>query len=1125
VLLGIALSAQAILAEAPSAVSQSDDQAGASLEAQFRDPPNVARPRVWWHWLNGNVTEQGITKDLDWMQRVGIGGLQNFDINLSTPVMVEKRLAYMTPEWKAAFRFAAEQADKRGLELAIAASPGWSETGGPWVQPQDGLKKLVWTEAVVTGGKPISAKLAAPSDVAGPFQDMPAQDAIPELGGGTARVPPRFYRDIAVLAVPDGSTALASPVVTDGAGRLLDGAALFDASLNTSLALPRGTAEAPAAFVVTYPNAVTVRSATLLVHGAKGLFSGVTLMPRLEISEDGKSWQPLAAIPVTEVPTTISFAPVTARMFRVVLPPAPPPPPGDPAPGIVPPPFVTSLIAAAQAPLQIGKFSLSGEVRVDRFESKAGFALERNYFALDQSDRDAPAIALTDVVDLTDKLRDDGTLNWTPPKGSWRVIRIGASLLGTTNHPAPEEATGLEVDKFDGAAVATYLNHYIGMYRDAVGDDLLGQRGVRAILTDSIEVGAANWTPKMLEQFRILRGYDPRPWMPVLTGVVVGSRDQSDKFLYDWRRTLSDLIASQHYGTIARIAHERGLKVYGEALENGRPSLGDDMAMRSHADVPMAAMWTFASQAGPMPSFVADIKGAASVAHLYGQNVVAAESMTSALAYWAYSPRDLRRIIDLEFVTGVNRPVIHTSVHSPMDDKEPGLSLMIFGQHFNRHETWAELAKPWMDYMARSALLLQRGRYVADVAYFYGEEAPLTGLYGERQVGDAPRTNAYDFVNSDALMNLLTNDGPDIVAPSGARYRALFLGGSSDHMTLGTLQRIAALVQGGATIVGKPPKTSPSLMGSNQNDEWQTLVSRLWYGSGDTRIGNGRVIAGNDIEAALRTMGVLPDFSFVGSPGDDVPFVHRRDGDGDYYFLVNRNSRATNGEARFRVSGKAPELWHADTGVSEPIGYRVEGDITVVPIALAAEESVFVVFRKPATRPALKVLQPVLTPVGVLDMGWSVQFQPGRGAPARATFAKLAPLDENSAPGIRFFSGIVTYSRKFTAPRGWKPGRPLWVDLGEVGDLAQVSVNGEDVGTVWHAPYRVNVANAAKPGGNLLIVRVANLWVNRLIGDAQAGAAQVTWTAIPTYMKEAPLRRSGLIGPVTLLSSGYTAHR
>jgi hypothetical protein len=571
---------------------------------------------------------------------------------------------------------------------------------------------------------------------------------------------------------------------------------------------------------------------------------------------------------------------------------------------------------------------------------------------------------------------------------------------------------------------------------------------------------------------------------------------------------------------VARVAHEHGLKVYGEALENGRPSLGDDMAMRSHADVPMAAMWTFARQAGPMASFVADIKGAASVAHLYGQNLVAAESMTSALAYWAYAPRDLRRIIDLEFVTGVNRPVIHTSVHSPMDDKEPGLSLMIFGQHFNRHETWAELARPWMDYMARSALLLQRGRYVADVAYFYGEEAPLTGLYGETLVGDAPRTSAYDFVNSDALMNVLANDGPDLIAPSGARYRALFLGGSSDHMTLGTLQRIAALAEGGATIVGKAPTASPSLMGANRTDEWQALVAKLWPGTGDTRIGKGRVIASNDIEAALRTIGVLPDFSFVGTAGADVPFVHRRDGDGDYYFLVNRNNQAATGEARFRVSGKAPELWHADTGTSEPIGYRMEGDVTVVPIDLAAEESVFVVFRKPTTTPALKISQPAFMPAGALDGGWSVQFQPGRGAPAAASFAKLAPLDESSAPGIRFFSGIATYSRQFTAPKGWKPGAPLWLDLGEVGDLAQVSVNGADVGTVWHAPYRVNVAKAVKPGRNALTVRVANLWVNRLIGDAQPRAAPVTWTAIPTYMKEAPLHRSGLIGPVMLLEPG-----
>jgi hypothetical protein len=224
------------------------------------------------------------------------------------------------------------------------------------------------------------------------------------------------------------------------------------------------------------------------------------------------------------------------------------------------------------------------------------------------------------------------------PKGRLADHAHGLSLLGTTNHPAPPEATGLEVDKFDGDAVRRYMDHYLGMYRDAAGADMMGARGVRAILTDSIEVGAANWTPKMLAQFKALRGYDATPWLPA-SPAVVGSREDSDKFLYDWRRTLGDLMASEHYGTVAAKAHAVGLKVYGEALEDHRPSLGDDMAMRSHTDVPMAALWTFTQKDGPNPSYLADMKGAASVAHIYGQNLVAAESMTSALSYWADSPR------------------------------------------------------------------------------------------------------------------------------------------------------------------------------------------------------------------------------------------------------------------------------------------------------------------------------------------------------------------------------------------------------------------------------------------------------------------------------------------------------
>ncbi|MFM5954703.1 MAG: glycosyl hydrolase, partial [Novosphingobium sp.] len=710
-----------------------------TLEAQFFNPPNSARPRVWWHWLNGNITKDGITKDLDWMSRVGIGGLQNFDVDLNTPVLVKNRLVYMTPEWKDAFRFAAGEAEKRGLEMAIAASPGWSETGGPWVAPSDGLKKVVWSETPLTGGKRFTGKLAPLPGVTGAFQDLPFFDPLSSLGGAQPKAPPQFGGQVAVFAVPASAAALPQPVIRDGANTPRDAAALTDASLATGIDLPKGSADAPASLTADYGKPVSVRSATLFVPGAAAMFFGATLEPQLEASLDGKSWIRIAPIPAMQVPTTISFAPVSARLFRVTLKPAAPTGAnmGNPAPGIVPPAFFAAMAGGGGNTHRIAQFRLSPDAQVDRFEAKAGFELERNYYSLGLTDAAAPAVAPGQVINLSGRVRPDGTLDWTPPKGNWKVIRIGYSLLGTTNHPAPAEATGLEVDKFDGDAVRGYLDHYIGMYRDAAGNDLLGAKGVRAILTDSIEVGAANWTPKMVDQFKRLRGYDPTPWLPALTGVLVGSRAQSDAFLYDYRRTLADLVASEHYGTVAKVAHEQGLKVYGEALEDKRPSLGDDMAMRSHADVPMAALWTFGAE-GPRQTLIADMKGAASVAHLYGQNLVAAESMTASMAPWAYSPRDLKRFIDLEFLTGVNRPVIHTSVHVPVDDKQPGLSLFIFGQYFNRHETWAEMAKPWVDYIARSSLLLQEGRNVADVAYFHGEEAQLTSLYGDHGVTDAP---------------------------------------------------------------------------------------------------------------------------------------------------------------------------------------------------------------------------------------------------------------------------------------------------------------------------------------------------------------------------------------------------
>ncbi|MEO5587249.1 MAG: glycosyl hydrolase [Novosphingobium sp.] len=1075
------------------AALQAQEQAPAPrdlLAEAFRDPPNSARPRVWWHWMNGNVTKDGIRKDMEWMKRVGIGGLQNFDANFNTPQIVDKRLVYMSPEWKDAFRFAAQTADRLDLELGIASSPGFSETGGPWVQPQDGIKKLVWSETELVGGKRFRGILTPPPRTTGPFQNIQRSAGVADLSSGGKPVPsPTYYADVAVLAVPAALAGAGAAPKVSVADKPVDGGALFDADPGTTLAVT-------GAVTLDYGKARTVASATAFFPGSKPLFGEANVVPQLESSDDGVVWRPIAAFAVANVPTTISFDPVAARWFRVAL-------------------RGTGSNAAASKSAKITDLQLTAEPRVHAFEAKAGFTVSQDYYAMGDTARGAVQPPPPErVIDLTKQLGADGSLDWTPPTGTWRVIRFGYSLVGTKNHPAPAEATGLEVDKFDGLAVRNYLETYLGMYRDAVGADLVGKRGVRVLLNDSIEVGATNWTPKLVDQFKRLRGYDPTPWLPVLAGTLIGSREASDGFLFDFRRTLADLMASEHYGIIAEVAHANGLLVYGEALEDHRPSLGDDMAMRSYADVPMAAMWTYDRKVGPKLSYIADIKGAASVAHLAGKTVVAAESLTAFGTPWAFGPADLRRVIDLEFALGVTRPVIHTSVHQPVDDKVPGLSLYSIGQHFNRHESWAELAKPWVDYMARSSLLLQQGRNVADVAYFYGEEGPLTGLFGDKAITGAPIRHAYDFVNYDTLVELGVDYG-EVVSKGGARYRALYLGGSSQRMSLAALRRVAALAEAGASIVGTAPVGSPGL--GDGTPEYTALVGKLWSGQGVTKVGKGQVFAATDVEQALGAMGVKPDFAYAKPAADsEVLFAHRRMDDGDLYFVTNRANRAEQVEARFRVTGKTPELWRADTGTSEPVSYRSEGGETVVPLAFGPEESFFVVFRKPATAPSAVVRPAAFSPIAALDGPWDVAFQPGRGAPATLKLGTLASLSEQADAGVKYFSGVSTYTKTFTLPRGARRGVPLMLDLGQVGDLAEVRVNGQAVGTVWHAPYRLDIGTAVKRGRNTLEIRIANLWVNRLIGDAQPGAAKVTFTTFSTYPAKTPLRPSGLIGPVTL---------
>ena len=1080
----------------------------------FNSPPQSARPRVWWHWMNGNVTKDGIEKDLDWMARMGIGGVQNFDANLMTPQIVSERLTYMTDGWKDAFRHAVMTAEAKGLEFAIAASPGWSETGGPWVEAHDGMKKLVWAETTLLGGQRFNGRLPAPPAVIGAFQSAKTHELDDGFLAKRQAITP-LYRDARILAYPIPSTApLPLPTATQADGKPVAISALIDSDLESTVALSVGSETQPDRLTLDYGKPVTVQAATLFVPHAKPPFRDPLYQPVLEFERDGQ-WHRLGDFSLGEASTTIAFNAVTARRFRLTLslntgPTSPPL--EDGAPGAI----KIDIFAQDKKPtLAIGDFRLHGEAKIDRFEAKAGYTILPDYSALEPAGH-GEAIETGRVIDLTDKLNSDGTLNWTAPKGdNWRILRMGWSLTGKTNHPATPEATGLEVDKYDAAAVRRYLETYLGLYRDTVGPDWIGKKGIRALLTDSIEVGAANWTPRMIEEFTERRGYDPVPFLPTLTGAIIGSRARSDAFLYDFRQTLADLMAEAHYGTIAKVAHEQGLVVYGEALENGRPVLGDDLAMRAHADVPMAALWTFGRGGSPRPTLIGDMKGAASVAHIYGQNIVSAESMTSAFAPWAFAPSDLKRIIDLEFASGVNRPVIHTSVHQPVDDKVPGLSLMIFGQYFNRHESWAEMAKPWVDYMARTSYLLQQGRDSADVAYFYGEDQPITSLFEHDIPGDLPVRYAYDFVNADILSKQLTVENGDLVAKSGARYRALYLGPASKIMTLSTLRRIATLVDEGATVIGMAPLRAPGLL--DDAAAFKALRDRLW---GGTVKAKGRVIATTDVEAALADIGVGPDFHITaGATNTNYRFVHRKLDDGDLYFVNNRTADAGRIEARFRVTGKQPEIWRAIDGSAKPVTYRIEGSETVIPLDVEAEDAFFVLFRQSAPRDALDLPVKAYRRVVTLDGPWTVDFQSGRGAPDRISMTTLTPLEAHADKRIKYFSGIATYRSDFSLPPNPRSRAPLWVDLGKIGDVAEVRVNGQLATTLWFPPYRVDVSNFVKTGKNHLEVRVANLWVNRLIGDQQPDAEKISFTAAPTYQPDAPLRPSGLLGPVTILAT------
>ena len=1117
------VSVAVVLALTLAAAAQ--DEKSDPLARGFRNPPDSAKPRVWWHWMNGNITKEGIKLDLEWMQRVGIGGFQNFDAALNTPKLVDHRLVYMTPEWQDAFRYATELADRLGLEEAIAGSPGWSESGGPWVKPNQGMKKVVWSETRVEGGKPFTGVLLHPPTVSGPFQNVPLFDFLALISGQTPEAAPVFYADSAVVAyrAPESDVPVSAlrPTITSSGGNL-DLSVLTDGDLVKTTALPKAPAGQRAWIQYEFSAPETMRAVTLAFHDPAAAmanrFGAAPPVADLEASDDGQNFRKLADIPNDgAVEHTIAFSPASARFFRVNF--TDKPPSGfRTMPFDVENPFGDFSAVKPGPNFQISELVLHPGARVSRFEEKAGFANLRSFDSFSTPPVAArDAIPKSDIVDLTSKLHPDGTLDWTPPAGHWVVLRFGCSLTGVTNHPASPEGTGLEVDKLSREYVREYMNTYLDNYRGAVGP-LMGKRGLQYVINDSWEAGTANWTDNLITEFTRRRGYDPVPWLPVLAGRVIESAEASEGFLWDFRETLGDMLAEYHYDQITDILHQRGMGHYGESHEEGRAFIGDGMEVKRSNDVPMSAMWTQKPGVNKEQyGYDADIRESASVAHIYGQNLVAAESLTAASGAWAWSPATLKPTADKEMAMGLNRFVIHTSVHQPLVDKKPGLALGPFGQWFNRNETWAELAKPWVSYLARSSYLLQQGKFVADIAYFYGEDSNITAIYGDH-FPDVPAGYNFDYVNADALIHKFSVAGPSLITPSGMSYRILALDPRSKQMSLPVLKKINELVEAGAIVVGAKPENTPSL--ADNQAEFHSLADKLWGAGIGASTGNGKVYGSQKLADVLETLNIGRDFEYEKStPDTDILFVHRKLADGDLYFVDNRNDRAEAFDAAFRVQGKSAELWHPDTGQIEPASYQFADGRTRVPLRLEPWGTVFVVFRQAATASSRTVPTVLEEALRTVEGPWDVAFQPDRGAPPRITLDKLTSWHQNSDAGVKYFSGTASYTKTIQARAEWfKPRARLWIDLGTVKNLAEVSVNRKNLGIVWKAPYQVDATGALKPGTNRVEIKVTNGWANRIIGDRQPGVTKTyTFTSPKFYKADAPLQPSGLLGPVRVL--------
>jgi len=1043
------------------------------LEAAFVTPPESIQTAVYWYWISGNISEEGVVKDLNAMKEAGINRAFIGNIGLESVPYGDVKM--LSNEWWEILHLALKTATELDIEIGIFNSPGWSQSGGPWVRPDSAMRYLAASETRVQGPTRLSQKLESPVE---PFQDVrvvaypaPANDQ---------------------LVLDSSNSELASQPETPGLLTILDG------DTTTGIAFPDGdtfTVDIQAKQEFT-ARSLSIRSLDVPIK-AKALFQArndkgeFVTVKDFEIDRSNPSLN-VGFIPYA--PVVVSFPAVTSSDYRLLL--------------------------SHGGSSGIAEIVISTAPRVEHYAEKTLAKMfptplpyweEYQWPQQAEVDDESLVVDPSQVIDITESMTPDGTLNWDVPEGDWVILRTGMTPTGTENSPAAPEATGFEVDKMSKVHAEEHFYAHMGEVLKRIPE--ADRKSFKVVVQDSYETGGQNFTDGFLEEFAAEYGYDPLPWLPVYQGVVVQSQQASDRFLWDMRRLVANKVAYDYVGGLRDVSHKHGLTTW---LENyghwGFP--GEFLMYGGQSDEIGGEFWS-EGELGDIEN-----RAATSSGHIYGKTKIWAESNTAGGKAFARFPGTIKQRGDRFFAEGINATLLHVYITQPYEDKNPGVNAW-FGTEFNRKNTWYSQIDVYTQYLKRSNYMLQQGLNVADAAYFIGEDAPkMTGVTDPA----LPVGYQFDYINAEVIENYMTVEDGLLTLPHGTQYKIMVLPKLAT-MRPGLLAKIKQLVHYGAVVLGPSPTRSPSLQNQPEADQQvQAMATELW---GDVDgvnvtsriVGKGMIIDGLDMMEAFALINNVPDCKL---PDDNsIHYGHRTLGNQEIYFLSNQTGDTQIVTPEFRVAGMQPELWEATTGYRRDLpAYEQRESVTAVPLKLEPFESVFVVFRKPAGAASAKGVTtnyPEATQSQEIKTPWTVSFDPAQRGPEEAViFETLTDWTASNDERVKYYSGTALYANSFVI-ENLPDHEKVVIDLGKFTAMAKVTVNGEYAGGLWTPPYQLDISDLVREGKNELKIEVVNTWVNRIIGDSHLPVEErETWLPVNPYDAESPLQPSGLLGPVTV---------